>query len=181
MNQINETSAAMLQGRVVTLKHPGADEIPYIMELWGHEETMAPVGGPIRWEPERMHTWYRDRVDPGGNSDCYFLIYNEDQVPVGEVSYHRWNEAEKSAGLNIKVHAQHRGKGYATDALTVLLKYFFEVAGGELMTDDFTGPPGPENLVGQRFIASMGFQPDKTPYDYKLSRSDWQNVLPRQS
>lgn len=171
----------MLKGRVVTLKHPGIDEVPYIIELWGDEETMAPVGGPIRWETERILAWYRDRVNPGGRSDCYFLIYNEDQVPVGEVSYHRWNEAEKSAGLNIKVHALHRGKGYAKDALRVFLKYFFETAGGELLEDDFTGPPGPDNHIGQKFIRSMGLKPDKTPYDYKMTRSDYRNILSRQS
>jgi RimJ/RimL family protein N-acetyltransferase len=85
---------------------------------------------------------------------------------VGEVSFHRWNPENKTAGLNIKVLACHRGKGYAKDALRAFLAYFFGPFGGLTMTDDV----GLHNHAGQWLLSHFGFQRDSGRKDGCMMR-----------
>jgi RimJ/RimL family protein N-acetyltransferase len=91
-------------------------------------------------------------VDPGSEQDCYCLILLEDQ-PIGEVSSHRFDSETRGADLNIKIEAEHRGCGYATDALETFCRFFFR-AGGERLTDRIA----PDNVKGQRALLSFGFE-----------------------
>ena len=95
-------------------------------------------------------------VDPGNLKTCYCLIYRQDNIPVGEVSFHCWNPQERSATLNIKILASHRGHGYGTDALRTFLAWYFDQAGGRTIKDDVAL----DNHDGQQRLRSLGFEQD---------------------
>jgi RimJ/RimL family protein N-acetyltransferase len=150
------SSENLLKANSVYLRKPHKGELQFIRKLWTDPDTMAPVGGTVEFSDEKMARWFTRMVDPGNPADCYCLIFNKEDEPVGEVSFHRWNPESKTAGLNIKVLACQRGKGYGKDALGIFLAYFFGPLGGLTLTDDV----GLHNLIGQRLLSHFGFQSD---------------------
>ncbi len=148
--------AEVLRGERVYIRPPRFEELSFIRALWADPETMAPVGGPHHLSKARAQAWFANMVDPGDATNCYCLIFNQEDIPIGEISFHRWNKHERSAGLNIKVLAIHRGLGYGKDALRTFLAWFFGQTGGRMMTDNVAL----DNLKGQRLLRSLGFEQD---------------------
>ena len=100
-----------------------------------------------------MNVWWK----PGDGCNVYCLVYNENQRPVGEISFHCYDENEKSALFNIKIQARYRGRGYAKATMDLMLDYYFNEFGGELMIDEVI------NERGIRVLMSYGFEKvDKT-------------------
>ena len=157
MTQRNHLAATdVLHGQRVRLRLPRLDELAFIRVLWGDLETMAAVGGPIEFPEPKAKEWFHRVVEPGDTSNCYCLILDQEDVPVGEISFHRWDAKQRSAELNVKVLATRRGRGYARDALFAFLAFFFGRVGGRLMTDDVAIA----NHVGRQLLASLGFTRD---------------------
>jgi len=122
---------------------------------------MEALGGIVDYSEEKMRNWFRRLVDPGGSTDCYCLILNEDAKPIGEVSFHSFDSENRSARLNIKVHASQRGHGYGKDALVTFLTFFFGSVGGQAMTD----PAGLDNDLAKRLLLTSGFEIDNNYSD----------------
>lgn len=100
-----------------------------------------------------MNVWWK----LGDGCNVYCLVYNENQRPVGEISFHCYDENEKSASFNIKIQARYRGKGYAKATMDLMLDYYFNEVGGEVMIDEVI------NERGIRVLMSYGFEKvDKT-------------------
>ena len=100
-----------------------------------------------------MNVWWK----LGDGCNVYCLVYNENQRPVGEISFHCYDENEKSASFNIKIQARYRGKRYAKATMDLMLDYYFNEFGGEVMIDEVI------NERGIRVLMSYGFEKvDKT-------------------
>jgi RimJ/RimL family protein N-acetyltransferase len=54
-----------------------------------------------------------------------FAIEDHDGVPVGSLSYHTRHRKNGTFSFGVIVSAPYRGKGYATDAVRILLRYAF--------------------------------------------------------
>ncbi len=154
-----------LAGSPIRLRPPRWDEMAFVKRLWSDPATMAAVGGPCELSNARTREWYARMVDPGSREHCYCLILNEQDRPVGEVSFHQLDES-MHATLNIKVLACERGKGYGRKALLVFLDFFFHRVGGRCMNDDV----GPANTAGQRLLLEAGFEQDSGRTDVCLQR-----------
>ena len=148
--------AEILRGENVYIRLPRMEELSFIRSLWGDPDTMAAVGGPVELPQKKASEWFARVVGSGDPSHCYCLIFNQDDAPVGEISFHRWDACRRSANLNIKVFSGCRGHGYAKDALRTFLEFFFGRVGGRLMTDDVASG----NRPGQRLLESIGFETD---------------------
>jgi len=148
----------VLQGREIYLRAPRLDELEFIRVLWGDPETMAPVGGPIELPEPKAREWFARMVIPGDGANCYCLIFNSQDTPVGEISFHQWDPDKRSAHLNIKVMARYRRRGYAKDALEVFMTFFFGRLGGMVITDDVAL----DNPGGQHLMTSAGFRRDES-------------------
>jgi RimJ/RimL family protein N-acetyltransferase len=138
--------------------------LDYIRKLWADPLTMAEVGGPIRVDPEQARGWYARMVSPGEETDRYFLIFNEEGRPVGEISFHRYDKDAGCAEFNIKIEAGQRGRGYAGKAVPLLLRYFFCEFGGKTMLD----PVARDNRPGQEALTRLGFKRDHSRQDVCL-------------
>ena len=82
-----------------------------------------------------MLSWYERKVHPGNPNDCYFLILNEKEQPIGEISFHRYNPDKGSGDLNVKVHAAYRRQRYARRAMAILARFYFYHLGGRMLKD----------------------------------------------
>lgn len=154
------------KGEKVYIRRPKYEEISYINRLWSDEETTGELGGPFSLTAEKAKTWYPKMVNPTDGKNFYCLIFNNHNEPVGEVSFHRYDTKTKTAELNIKIESIYRGNGYSTEALYLLLNYYFFEFGGETMND----PVLLENKRGQHFLLKFGFDHIESEKDVFLLR-----------
>lgn len=140
----------------ISLRLPTENDLPFIRWLWSDPETMRPVGGPIHLTDEQAQQWFAQMIKPGRPTDCYRLIFNEKNEPVGEISFHRLDPANMTAEFNVKVASRYRGQGYARKAMLVFLDFFFNEFGGQVMVDNIA----PDNYKGQQVLLQFGFDHD---------------------
>jgi RimJ/RimL family protein N-acetyltransferase len=154
----------VLNTRNISLKIPSLEDLEFIRWLWNDPETMEPVGGPIHLSEKDLESWFRGMVSPGSSVDKYQLILDQDQNPIGEISFHRLDPETMTAELNIKVASKHRGRGYAKSALIRFLDEFFNEFGGQVLIDKV----GVNNLTGLKVLMNFGFQHKSREEDYHL-------------
>jgi RimJ/RimL family protein N-acetyltransferase len=139
--------------------------MPFIRSLWSDPETMQPVGGPVLLSDNQARRWFAKMIDPGNPTDCYRLIVNEENRPIGEISFHRL-DSNRAAEFNIKIASTERRKGYAREAMLLFLDYFFNHLGGRVLIDDVALG----NHAGQRALLQFGFEHDSSAKDmFRLS------------
>lgn len=165
----------ILKSLNIYLRPPQLEELPYIQKLWADPLTMAEVGGPIHLTDEQAAQWFTRMVSPGRETDRYFLIFNQNDQPVGEISFHRYDPSTGIAEFNIKIEHCHRGKGYAKQAVPLLLRYFFFDFGGKIMLD----PVALNNQPGQEALIKLGFKKDASRQDVcllKMTKEEFINI-----
>ncbi|MGL4730012.1 MAG: GNAT family N-acetyltransferase [Clostridium sp.] len=130
------------KGNLVYIKKPDYEDIEYIKKLWTDEDTMKDVGGIIICDDKKWDNWYKRMVYPGNGKNFYCLIYDINNLPVGEVSFHGYDRNTKTADLNVKVEYIHRGNSYGNEAIKLLLNYYFNEFGGEVIFDNVANENG---------------------------------------
>lgn len=122
-------------GKLVYIKQPEFNELEYTEFLWSDKDTMGDIGGTFSFTKEKWQIFYNKMIYPSDGKNFYCLVYNVNNEPVGEVSYHGYDSATKMARLNIKIQWKHRRKGYGREAIRLLLEYYFLEFGGKLMME----------------------------------------------
>ena len=56
------------------------------------------------------------------------------------------------ADFNIKIYDHHRRKGYAKEAMRLMMDYYFNEFGGEILRDEVI------NEKGQQALSNFGFE-----------------------
>lgn len=59
--------------------------------LWSDKKTMKDAGGIIPFPKERKEGWHNNMVYTTDSENFYCLVYNNEENPVGEVSFHRYD------------------------------------------------------------------------------------------
>lgn len=145
----------VISGEKVFLKTPSIEDLDYIQKLWTDPATMKEVGGPVSTTYEQMKKWFERVVAPGTGKNKYFLIIRrKSDEPVGEVSFHHYEEKNGTAMFNIKIDSKYRGKGMGVDAMNSMLKYYFMQWGGKVMLDDLAV----DNENAHRLFHKFGFE-----------------------
>ncbi len=165
----------IIQGDNLYIRPPKYEEIAYINKLWSDIDTTAEIGGPYFLSEEKALPWFRKMVEPTDGKNFYCLIFTNEHKPVGEVSFHRYDNQTKTAELNIKVESIHRGKGYSKEALYLILDYYFNQFGGEIMVD----PLLLSNKRGQNMLLSFGFEHDPSDSEVFLLKMTKDRFLSR--
>ena len=159
----------------IYIRPPKPEEMDYIIKLWADPLSMAEVGGPVHLTEEQATKWFSRMVSPGSKTVRYFLIFNQSDQPVGEISFHRYDLSTGTAEFNIKVEHCHRGQGYAGKAVPLLLRYFFFDFGGKVMCD----PVALDNQPGQKALIKLGFKKDASRQDVcllKMTKEDFLDI-----
>ncbi|MBF0362081.1 MAG: GNAT family N-acetyltransferase [Oligoflexia bacterium] len=145
---------SIICGEKIYLRKPLKEELSFIKWLWSDEESMKEVGGTIIMTDEELLKWYQRRVFPGSKTDYYTIIFDRNNIPVGEVSCHRMDLVSGQANFNIKIAAKYRGNGYAKEAMVIFLRNFFNNLGGKCMIDDIAST----NNVSKEIFLKFGFE-----------------------
>lgn len=120
----------MLTGKTIILRalEPGDLDVLYVwendMENWLVSGTLAPFSRSVL--AQYLET---AQLDIFVNKQFRFLIERiEDSKPIGCIDLFDFDPANKRAGVGILIgDQQERSKGYASEALSLLEKYAFDV------------------------------------------------------
>lgn len=159
-------------GKDVYIKQPEFEELEFVSKLWGDEETMKDIGGVFNFPKEKWSNFYKKMVYPTDGKNFYCLIYNLDDEPVGEVSFHGYDSITKVARFNVKVLNKYRNHGYGEEGIRLLLEYYFFEFGGGIVMDNISNP------AAMKILSKVGFQivrQLKNETTMKLVREDFIN------
>lgn len=128
-------------GKRVYIKRPSLQELEYTEKLWGDLETMADVGRVIDFPESKWESFYKKMISPTDGRNFYCLVYNLEDEAVGEVGFHGYDSATKTARLNIRIENKFRRNGYGIEALRIILDYFFNEFGGNYIVETVKDEP----------------------------------------
>lgn len=139
-------------GKKVYIKQPEYNELSFVKELWAHKQTMKDIGGVFYFTEEKWDMFYKKMVNPTDGKNFYCLVYDNNDTPIGEVSFHGYDSATKIARFNVKIHYNYRNNGYGEEAVRLLLEYYFTEFGGDMLMDKVS------TLEGERVAQKIGFE-----------------------
>lgn len=159
-------------GKLIYIRQPEYNELKYTHSLWNDYETMKDIGGVFEFGEEKWSLFYKKMINPTDGKNFYCLVFNNDDEPVGEVSFHGYDSATKVARLNVKIHNKHRNRGYGTEACRLLLEYFFFDFGGNIAMDTLKGDKVIESIYNLGFSQHSKCKGEIT---YQISRESFLN------
>lgn len=110
---------------------------------------------PLPRGKEATRQWAAKRATESPDGDAYaFVIENLDGQAVGTVSTHECNRRMGTFKYGVAINERHRGKGYASEAIKLILRYYF----GELGYQKVTAEVYSFNEESKRLHEKLGFQ-----------------------
>lgn len=114
------------------------------------------------WSPQSktsLQAWVDEQSRRKMENDTFhWIIENNDAIPVGSISTHDCNPRYGTFSYGIDIASEHQRKGYAREAIRLLLKYYFE----ELRYQKVTVPVHSDNEPSIRLHEALGFQREGT-------------------
>jgi RimJ/RimL family protein N-acetyltransferase len=153
----------VIQGEKVSLRTTEESDLPFLRALWNHGPTMASVGFPegLRLTRRDVAWWWRHRETRQGRAKydlcddvAHMVIELDDGTRVGETGFGR-RPVGDIAMLELKVHADHWGLGYGTDALRTLMRHVFDHTDYNVLVVE----PAAENDRARALYRRLGFEP----------------------
>ena len=133
----------------LSLHIPACDELWYRQQLMQDPGTMSynkgydlnfagydKATGCIDFPREDWADWHAYFVGQEPKRFYAYIIRQSDGAFLGEVNVHR-NEDAHWYEMGIVLEAKHRGRGYAADALGLLLRHAFEAMDADAVHNDF--------------------------------------------
>ncbi len=99
---------------------------------------------------ERLH--YR-MFECSDRFRSWYILEKESGSVIGDIGLHAWEKKHDRAEIGYMLHPLARGKGYATEAGELIIKYGFEV----LKLNRVEAFTAPENLLSQNVLKKLGF------------------------
>jgi len=151
-----------LKGKRVVLRPTREEDLSFLQGLWNDGEVMRYVGFPqgLGIDERGMREWF-DRIEHQRGVDReHWIVENEQEEPIGETYYKAESEccgyrAEKMATPDIKLASRFWGRGYATDALQILIWHLLEDLGFETIVV----APNLANEAALKLYGRVGFEP----------------------
>jgi len=156
MPQPPSTPIVNIAGELVALGPLSKDMLPlflrWINDFGAQLRVSFPVPGPITHEAEEQ--WY-ESVSTGSERHTFAIRERESMSPVGSTGLHGIDLRNRGATFGIMIgDPEARGKGYGSEATSLMLDYAFTVLGLHSVNLTVAG----FNIAGQRAYAKAGFR-----------------------
>ena len=158
-----EHQGDLIEGNLVNLRRTEERDLPFLEKLWNDGRTMASVGFPFGLgvtEEEMRRWWVRNEVR-NENARLGFIedvghriVETKLGAAVGESGFSHCPTGGV-ASLELKIQADHWGKGYGRDALRALIRYTFDHTSLDLVVVE----PALDNHRARKLYEKLGFEP----------------------
>lgn len=150
----------------LSLHIPECEELWYRRKIMQDPETMSynkgydmnfegydKATGCIAFPEQEWADWHEFFVGKEPQRFYAYIVRKEDGAWIGEVNVHRDGDAGRYE-MGIVLEAKYRGKGYAEEALKLLLQHAFEDMGADKVHNDFEA----ERTAAVRTHLAAGFE-----------------------
>ena len=106
----------------LTLHKPNLNDLRFRQKLLSDERTMSynhAWGGTIDFPEEQWKDWYDHWLSNTKGKRFYRYLKTSEGEFVGEIAYH-YDQETNGYMADVIIHADHRGKGYGSEALDML-------------------------------------------------------------
>ena len=107
------------------------------------------------------------------NDQFRWIIETLQSIPVGSIDTHSCNPRYGTFGYGIDIAPEHRRKGYACEAIRLVLRYYFE----ELRYQKVTVPVHSYNTASIYLHEKLGFKLEGTHRHMGFTRGGYFDVL----
>ncbi len=146
----------IFQGKLVRLRGVEPQDADVFFQ-WGGDTDMARFSDYVRFpgslESTRKH--FERMATPDSGSDLFdFVIENTDGDVVGIINSHTCDRRVGCFMYGLGIAEPYRGRGYATEAVLLVLRYFFT----ELRYQKVTATVYSNNPASQALHKGLGFK-----------------------
>ena len=151
-----DTSASIWQGERVRLRAiEPSDWETYFAWNQDDEQARGVSNIPFPQSAEAVRQWAQQEATRKPEGDAFrFVIENETGEVVGDLTTHHCDARVGSFSYGITIRREHRRNGYAAEAITLVLRYYFQ----ELRYQKATVSVYSFNEASARLHESLGFQ-----------------------
>jgi RimJ/RimL family protein N-acetyltransferase len=114
------------------------------------------------WPPisnASVHAWVEEQSKRKLENDSFhWVIENHEGEPVGSITTHHCNPRYGTFSYGIDIAPEHHRKGYASEAIQLVMRYYFE----ELRYQKVTVQVHSDNEPSIRLHEKLGFQREGT-------------------
>jgi aminoglycoside 6'-N-acetyltransferase len=136
-----------LRGEAIVLRLLAVADVPRLAELGRHPEV-------ARWWPDITEEELTEKAQ--GRDDVTALAIEVDGEVAGLIQYHEETNPEyRSAGIDLFLSADLRGRGLGPDAVRTLARWLVRERGHHRLTID----PAADNARAIRAYEKAGFKP----------------------
>ena len=129
------------------------------------------------WPPTSLasvRNWVEEQSRKKLEGDSFhWLIETFDCVAVGTIATHECNLRNGTFSYGIDIAKEHRGKGYAGEAIALVLRYYFE----ELRYQKVTVQVHADNTTSLRLHEKLGFQREGVLRRMHYSHGQYMDVI----
>jgi ribosomal-protein-alanine N-acetyltransferase len=162
-----------IAGRRVNLREFRADDLDASMAVVGDPEVTRTLSFDTRGRAQQAERLAQDiaRAQSDPRPDYYLAIANDADLLVGfmRIAFGR----DRSGELGFAVRRDDWGKGYATEAASLMLDFGFRT----LRLHRIQAACGPESRASQRLLARLGFTPEGRIRDHVFTNDAWRDSL----
>jgi RimJ/RimL family protein N-acetyltransferase len=151
-----DTSASIWQGERVRLRAiEPSDWETYFAWNQDDEQARGVSNIPFPQSAETVRLWAQQEATRKPDGDIFrFVIENETGEVIGDLTTHNCDARVGSFSYGITIRREHRRNGYAAEAITLALRYYFR----ELRYQKATVTVYSFNEASARLHESLGFQ-----------------------
>jgi len=155
-DQSSEAPIVNIRGNLVALGPISKDMVPrflrWINDFGSQLRVGFPMPGPVTAEFEEQ--WY-ESISTGPERNTFVIHELNTMAVIGSTGLHGIDLRHRSATFGIMIgDPDARGKGYGTEAATLMLDYGFTILGLHSINLTVAG----FNLAGQKAYANAGFR-----------------------
>ena len=173
MNIMNP--ANFWQGKIVCLRAIEPDDAE-LFYRWNLDSERARYLDFV-WPPtsmESVRTWVHEQTRKKLVNDSYhWVIQNMSGEAVGSISTHDCDPHNGTFSYGVDIVQEHRGNGYAGEAIRIVLKYYFR----ELRYQKATIPVHADNPASIRLHEKLNFKLEGRLRRMVYTQGDYVDVL----
>lgn len=159
-----------ISGKLVDLHPLTKDDESYLYDLYisedsGYERDIIPVS------PEAFSKTFAGWLEQSTENARFIVSLKGGRQPIGMVGLTSIYWMDRSANVVIIIHANHRGKGYGTEAIHLLFEYGFRTLGLHRIYMD----TNENNLAARRILEKNGCRLIGIKHESYYRNSRWEN------
>lgn len=137
-------------------------------EVWEISHTLAPFSKFVL--TQYLETQHLDIYE---SKQLRLVVVDQNRIPVGLIDLFDFEPKHSRAGIGVLIDKNARGKGYAKEALQVLISYCFK----HLDLNQVYANIGENNVASKKLFLSMGFKLIGTKKDWVKTVNGFEDEL----